>query len=80
MLFVLVMDVLNNLFIAAKSIELLQGLDGAGVQNRLSIYADDVVLLFKPILEDLNCVRLILDCFGAATGLITNLRKSLPFQ
>jgi hypothetical protein len=76
MLFVLVMDVLNRLFRAAKSRGLLQGLEGVGVWNRLSIYADDVVLFVKPIVEDLNCVRLILDCFGAATGLITNLRKS----
>jgi hypothetical protein len=28
------------------------------------------------MVEHLNCVRLILDCFGEATGLVTNLRKS----
>jgi hypothetical protein len=76
MLFVMVMDVLNSLFRAAKSRGLLQSLEEARVQNRLSIYADDVVLFVKPMLEDLNCVRLILDCFGEATGLVTNLRKS----
>jgi hypothetical protein len=36
----------------------------------------DPVFIIWLHFEDLNCVRLILDCFGAATGLITNLRKS----
>jgi hypothetical protein len=63
MLFVMVMDVLNSLFRAAESRGLLQSLEEAGVRNRLSIYADDVVLFVKPMVEDLNCVRLILDCF-----------------
>jgi hypothetical protein len=43
MLFVMVMDVLNSLFRAAESRGLLQSLEEAGVRNRLSIYADDVV-------------------------------------
>jgi hypothetical protein len=76
MLFVLVMDVLNSLFRAAESRGLLQGLEGAGVRNKLSIFVDDVVIFVKPIEEDLNCVRLILDSFGTASGFITNLRKS----
>jgi hypothetical protein len=59
MLFVMVMDVLNSLFRAAESRGLLQSLEEAGVRNRLSIYADDAVLFVKPMVEDLNCVRLI---------------------
>jgi hypothetical protein len=76
MLFVLVMDVLSSLFRAAESRGLLQSLGGAGVQSRLSIYVDDVVLFIKPIEEDLNCARMILNCFGSASGLVTNLQKS----
>jgi hypothetical protein len=76
MLFVLIMDVLSSLFRAAESRGLLHSLEGAGVRNRLSIYADDVVLFVKPIEEYLNCVRLVLNCFGSASGLVTNMNKS----
>jgi hypothetical protein len=55
--------------------ELLSSLEGANVKTRLSLYADDVVLFIKPR-EELNCVKLILDCFGEASGLVTNLHKS----
>jgi hypothetical protein len=79
MLFVMVMDVLNSLFRAAESRGLLQGLEEAGVRNRLSIYTDDVVLFVKPLVDELNCVRLILDCFGEATGLVTNPRKKFCY-
>jgi hypothetical protein len=76
MLFVLIMDVLSSLFSLAESKGLLQSLEGANVRNRLSIYADDVVLFVKPLEEDLNCVKMILDCFGSASGLISNMHKS----
>jgi hypothetical protein len=76
MLFVLVMDVLSSLFNMAESRGLLQSLEEANVRNRISIYADDVVLFVRPIEADLRCVRLILDCFGAASGLFSNMQKS----
>lgn len=53
----------------------MQGLDDGIVKARLSIYADDVVLV-KPQEEDLRCVKLILDCFGEASGLVANMQKS----
>jgi hypothetical protein len=76
MLFVLVMDVLRSLFKLAENRGLLHDLDDANVRCRLSIYADDVVLFVRPLEEDLKCVRLILDCFGAASGLESNMHKS----
>jgi len=76
MLFVLVMDVLNSLFKLAENRGLLHRLEGANIRNRLSIYADDVVLFVQPFEEDLHCVRTILDCFGSASGLVSNLQKS----
>jgi hypothetical protein len=77
MLFVLAMDVLSSLFRAAKCRGLLHSLEGAGVRNRLSIYADDVVLFVKPIEDDLKCVGvMLLNCFGSASGLVTNMNKS----
>jgi hypothetical protein len=76
MLFVLIMDVLSSLFLLAEDRGLLQNLQGANVRNRISIYVDDVVLFFKPIEEELNCVKMILDCFGSASGLVCNMHKS----
>ena len=76
MLFILVMDVLSSLFKHTEDRGLLQGLDGGIVKARLSIYVDDVVLLVKPQDKDLRCVKLILDCFGEASGLVANMQKS----
>jgi hypothetical protein len=42
----------------------------------LSIYADDVVLFVKPILNDLVAVRHLLLAFGEASGLKVNYRKT----
>jgi hypothetical protein len=74
MLFVLIMDVLSSLFLLAEG--LLHNLQGANVRNRISIYADDVVLFIQPMVEELNCVKMILDCFGSASGLVCNMNKS----
>jgi hypothetical protein len=69
-------DVLNSLFNLAENRGLLHSLEGANIRNRLSIYADDVVLFVQPFEEDFQCVKTILDCFGSATGLVSNLQKS----
>jgi hypothetical protein len=76
MLFVLAMDVLSSLFNLSESRGLLHDLGEVGIRNRLSLYADDVVLFVRPVEEDLYCVKVILDCFGAASGLMVNMHKS----
>lgn len=35
-----------------------------------------MVLFIKPIEADLNCAKIILNCFGSASGLVTNMLKS----
>jgi hypothetical protein len=75
-LFIIVMDVLSSLFKHAEERGLLHDLAIRNVKSRLSIYADDVVLFVKPAVEDLICVKMILDCFGEASGLVVNLQKS----
>jgi hypothetical protein len=46
------------------------------------LYADDVTLFIKPLEEELNATMAILDAFGQASGLQTNLNKSciIPIQ
>jgi len=80
MLFILVMDVLNILFAQAEMDGLLQPLNSAG--QRLSLYADDVALFIRPEDEDLLLTKSLLQIFGEASGLQTNLHKScvIPIQ
>lgn len=80
MLFILVMDVLNSMFCRADQEGLLQPLHSAG--QRLSLYADDVALFIRPNEEDLQLTKALLQLFGDASGLQTNLQKScvIPIQ
>jgi len=68
------MDVLNSLFTKAESEDLLQPLHSTG--RRLSLYADDVALFIRPEPEDLQLTKSLLQIFGEASGLQTNLHKS----
>jgi hypothetical protein len=75
MLFILVMDVLNSLVLKASEQDLLQPLIRGGRGQRISLYADDVVLFLQPHLEELALVKEILRVFGEASGLVTNISK-----
>jgi len=72
MLFILVMDVLNSLFIKAESEGLLLPLLSTG--QRLSLYADDVALFIRSNEQDLQLTKNILAVFEEASGLQTNLK------
>ncbi|WVZ96858.1 hypothetical protein U9M48_042441 [Paspalum notatum var. saurae] len=74
MLFILVMDVLSSLFAKAENVG-LHPLDSHNTRPRVSLYAD-VALFIRPFEEDFKCTIDILECFGAASGLETNLQKS----
>jgi hypothetical protein len=76
MLFILVMDVLNSIFTKAGEMGLLQPLTRRNLNQRISLYADDVALFIKPYEEEINMTMAILIKFGDASGLQTNLQKS----
>jgi len=80
MLFILVMDVLNSLFMKAEAEGLLLPLHSTG--QRLSLYADDVALFIRSEEDDLQITKNILQVFEKASGLRTNLQKScvIPIQ
>jgi hypothetical protein len=80
MLFILVMDVLNSLFSQADLEGLLRPLHSTG--QRLSLYTDDVALFIRPEEADLQLTKSLLQIFGEASGLHTNLHKScvIPIQ
>jgi len=76
MLFILVMDVLNSLIAKVSEEGMLRPLLNRGNGQRLSLYADDVVLSIQPRAEELILVREILRVFGEASNLVTNIGKS----
>jgi hypothetical protein len=76
MLFILVMDVLNSMVNFATSTGLLQPLAVQQARHRVSFYADDAVIFLRPYNLDLITIRHVLDLFGHAFGLGTNLAKS----
>lgn len=82
MLFILVTDVLNSLFKKARDEGLLQPLSHIAPNRSISLYANDVALFIQPTKEELQVIKIILDQFGEAAGLKTNLKKSciIPMQ
>lgn len=76
MLFILVMDVLNSLVEYATREQMLQPLAIQHARHRISFYADDAVVFLRPSMMDLRVFKTILDLFGHASGLHTNLTKS----
>lgn len=82
MIFILIMDVINSIFVKAGDEGLLQPLSPRISEQCLSLYADDVALFIKPVEEELQVTRDLLNVFGVASGLQTNLHKNsiIPIQ
>jgi hypothetical protein len=82
MLFILVMDVLNWMVTRTAEAGLLRPLSRRPIQHRISLYADDVALFLRPAAEDISLTLQILQLFGDASGLRTNVQKSsvMPIQ
>ena len=76
MLFILVMDVLNQMFTRAAEVGLLQPLSRRPIKHRISLYADDVAIFVQPNAADINLSLQLWDLFGDASGLRTNVQKS----
>ena len=75
MLFILVMDVLHYMVKKAAEEDLLQPLARRVLQHRVSLYADDVVLFLRPSAADIGITLDMLDLFGSASGLKTNISE-----
>jgi mannosylglycoprotein endo-beta-mannosidase len=75
-LFILVMDVLKSLVSHASCESLLQPLVAHHVQHWISFYADDVILFLRLTRNDICLIKHLLEVFGHASGLNTNLEKS----
>lgn len=65
-LFILAMEPLHRLLLAAEADGLLSPLGQQGVFLRVSLYADDVVVFLKCVREEVQVVSDILEIFGHA--------------
>lgn len=75
-LFILAIDVLNNIFDMATQLGHLSKLKGRQANLRISMYADDAVIFTNPRREDIACIMDIMKAFGETTGLKINIQKS----
>ena len=80
LLFVIAMEALSSLFTKGAEVGAVSSFPGISATQRLSIYADVVALFIRPTNLDLSFVRMALDCFGAASGLVVNYNKSMAIM
>jgi hypothetical protein len=69
LLFVISMEATTLMFSRASEYGLLSPIGNCSALQRISIYADDVVLFIKPTVQDMVTVREILAAIGGASGL-----------
>ncbi|KAM0899529.1 hypothetical protein ACQ4PT_021212 [Festuca glaucescens] len=74
-LFILIMEVLHLMIEKTGSAGLLTPLAASGLRFRTSMYADDVVTFIRPTVVDFRVFSAVVDDFGAASGLRTNMDK-----
>jgi hypothetical protein len=79
MLFILTMDPLQKLLDIATERGLLTPIGADPIKMRTSVYADDAVLFLRSIAADVTNLSNLLQFFGKATGLLTNITKSKVF-
>jgi hypothetical protein len=76
MLLILAIDPLQRLLDMATQHGLLTPIGANPVKLRTSLYDDDVMLLIRPIAQDLSNLQHLLNVFGQATRLCVNVHKS----
>ena len=79
MLFILAIDPLQRILSLATDHGILSPIKSRTARCRVSLYADDAGIFSNPVKEELHAMSAILDCFGKASGLITNMAKTEIF-
>jgi hypothetical protein len=69
------MEVLHLVIQKAADEGLLSPLAPSGLRHRTSIYADDVVTFVRPSVMDFRTFMAVIEDFGTASGLRTNIAK-----
>jgi hypothetical protein len=76
MLFNLVTDPLQRILQLAVEKGVLQHTSPRSRGIKASLYADGTAIFMKPNKQDISALKEILQMFGQATGLCTNLQKN----
>jgi hypothetical protein len=76
MLFVAAMEVLTAAIKRATKQQLFRSLAGISELQRISVYADDVILFCKPESLELHAIKGIFQIFSEASGMHVNYRKT----
>lgn len=76
MLFLLAMEPLHKMFKVAQHQGLITFLNKNSEHFRFSLYADDAAVFIAPKAQDWSTLKMILDIFGQASGLHTNMNKT----
>lgn len=76
MIFILCMEPLQRLFKLAAEHGLFTPLARRGMHQRVSMFADDVMVFFRPSELETRVCGAILELFGQASGLSVNMSKS----
>lgn len=76
MIFLLAMEPLHRMFQTAQTLGALQIVHAKCSNFRMLLYADDAALFIKPTKHDLAVTKFLLQLFGDASGLITNMQKT----
>jgi hypothetical protein len=79
MLFILTMDSLQRLLHLAVERGILNQILPRSKGIKASLYADDAAIFIRPSKQDVYALKEILDMFGEASGLHTNIQKSEVF-
>jgi hypothetical protein len=79
MLFILAMEPLQRMLAVATDEGLLSRIHSRSARARTSMYADDVGLFLNPIQSEIKIVSELLSDFGEASGLTSNIAKSVVF-
>jgi hypothetical protein len=77
-LYILAMDSFHTILQWAADHDLLADLGLHHNVPRASIYADDAVIFFRPLLQDMEVIAAALRLFAGTSGLHVNLQKSCP--
>jgi hypothetical protein len=76
MLFILTMDPLQRLLIIVAEKGIMHSISPRAKGIKASLYTDDASIFVSPIKQDITALKSILDAFGNASGLRTNLQKT----
>ena len=77
LLFILCMEPLRAIFQYGTDKGLLTQLARTGLRQRISMFAYDVVVFFKPNELEAQTCHAILQLFGQASGMVVNMNKSM---